>query len=239
MSNLFSVDEQDILHRLGDVVFHIASFMDPVEASVISKRCLQVAEKTCKDALHRIIQKMSGIILADDYMSRLSETALDHCRRILPDDDDDRRGRPNLPALLPQRLLLLVSRHIIVVTGAGTPGVNGVYTQDEFYRIYPQLQATNHYLRNAPMYTKKGMWKNATRRFVLCNVSNNWYISIAGPPGSLPETNSDIDFYSSPVTADCVHIPPRHGWVKADTPDGGQDPPPTLSYMHRYSKNKI
>ncbi|GAX26841.1 ubiquitin carboxyl-terminal hydrolase 9/24 [Fistulifera solaris] len=106
----------------------------------------------------------------------------------------------------------------VFVQGAGNPAVDGVYSQDGFFS-------------NACRYTKHGRWKDTDYKFYIfqCPVSNNtrhWYISIV-PYGGNPGTSSDIDFYTAPVQEDCVHVPPKIGWVKANE---GRDPSPMLAF---------
>jgi hypothetical protein len=151
MSNLFSpgaaaaidVDDDLLSSLLGDdVVALIVSFMDPVEATVLSKRFLKDVEQRAEDALQRTTEKMTTHIMnGDDYMTRLIEAALDRC--IIP-FDHPARLHPNVP--LPRRLLLIVARRISVrvVTGASTPEINGVYKQDQYFG-------------GACMYTRQGM----------------------------------------------------------------------------------
>jgi ubiquitin carboxyl-terminal hydrolase 9/24 len=107
----------------------------------------------------------------------------------------------------------------IIVDGAGNPAVNGAYIQHGVFE-------------NALRYVRDGIWNNSRQHFniFLCNVSNNtrhWYISIV-PHGISPGTSSDIDFYTAPVTADSVVVPPKVGWAKAGE---GKDPAPRL--IHR------
>ena len=106
----------------------------------------------------------------------------------------------------------------IVIESCGTPGVNGVYQQDGVFET-------------ACKYVKQGLWKGRTHKFSIfqCHVSNNtrhWYISIV--PHGNPGTSADIDFYTAPVTADSLKIPPTTGWTKAQE---GMDPAPIVSYQ--------
>ena len=224
MSNLFqdaakSAADDDLLGSLSDdVVALIVSFMDPVEASALSKRFLKDVEQRAEDALQLNNEKMSQIMYGD-HMSHLTKAAWEHCK--IPRD-----SRPDR-LQLPWRLLLIVARRIFVcvVTGAGTPEVNGVYTQ------YP-------YMRGACTYTREGMWKGGKYTFhiyqcLVSDYSKHWFISI-NPYGGIPGSSSDIDFYSSPVTSDCLVIPPVSSWVTA--PGEGREPMPTLSCMHPYTE---
>lgn len=106
----------------------------------------------------------------------------------------------------------------IFVQGAGNPAVDGAYSQDGFFS-------------NACRYTKHGRWNETDYKFYIfqCPVSNNtrhWYISIV-PYGGNPGTSSDIDFYTAPVQEECLRIPPKSGWVKANE---GTDPSPVLVF---------
>jgi ubiquitin carboxyl-terminal hydrolase 9/24 len=106
----------------------------------------------------------------------------------------------------------------ILIDGAGNPAVNGIYVQ-------------HGYFVSAIRYVRNGMWNNTRHQFFifLCNVSNNtkhWYISIV-PHNANPGTSSDIDFYTAPMTATSLTIPPRHGWTKTGE---GKDPPPRLTH---------
>jgi hypothetical protein len=106
----------------------------------------------------------------------------------------------------------------VVIESAGTPEVNGVYNQDGSFE-------------NACKYFREGKWRGVDYRFHIfqCNVSNStkhWYISIV-PYGGNPGTSSDMDFYSAPVTPECIRIPPTIGWVRAPE---GQEPSPELSF---------
>ena len=109
----------------------------------------------------------------------------------------------------------------IIVDGAGNPSINGVYDQDGHFQ-------------GACRYARTGRWESRPHRFAIfqCNVSNNtkhWYISIV-PPGTVPGTSADIDFYTAPVNDDCRVVPPRTGWVKAQCGEGNS---PVLSYSHK------
>ena len=113
----------------------------------------------------------------------------------------------------------------IVIEGAGTRAVNGVYSQDGYFE-------------NACKYCKDGRWKESEQKFYIfqCNVSNNtkhWYISIV-PFGGNPGTSSDIDFYSAPAGHECLRVPPDKGWVKAPE---GTDPAPRLEFRNRHDHN--
>jgi ubiquitin carboxyl-terminal hydrolase 9/24 len=88
----------------------------------------------------------------------------------------------------------------ITVEDAGNPVVNGIYVQCGVFE-------------NAFRYVRNGvLWNYSRHQFniLLCNVSNNtkyWYISIV-PNGGNPGTSSDIDFYTTLVTASSRAIPP-------------------------------
>lgn len=104
----------------------------------------------------------------------------------------------------------------ILVEGAGIPSINGIYVCDG------EFGCVNR-------YSKVGEHNDEKVLFVLfqCNVSNNtkhWYISIV-PKNGQPGTNTDIDFYSVPVTEASDDYPPMTGWTKAPE---GKDPPPTV-----------
>lgn len=106
----------------------------------------------------------------------------------------------------------------VIVSGAGNPAVNGVYTKDGYFE-------------RAYKFSKVGEYngKNAIYALFQCNVSNNtkhWYISIIPPKGQ-PGTSADVDFYSAPVTNDSQEIPPFTGWTKSNE---GKDPPPVISF---------
>jgi hypothetical protein len=106
----------------------------------------------------------------------------------------------------------------VVVTDAGTPEVNGVYSHDG-------------YSGNAFRYSRRGSWKGKTCSFYIlqCEASDNqnyWYITIV-PSGCSPGTMDDIDFYAAPVSEERRGMPPLNGWVRDDQ---GSGHPPTLSY---------
>ena len=107
----------------------------------------------------------------------------------------------------------------IVMSGAGNPAVNGLYTQDGCFG-------------NACRYSMQGRYNNEPHTFSLfhCSVSNNtkhWYISIV-PRNSRPGTSHDIDFYSAPVLDSCLEYPPANSWTDSDE---GRDPPPNLMFI--------
>jgi hypothetical protein len=134
----------------------------------------------------------------------------------------------------PRRLLLIVSRRIFqrVVTGAGAPEVNGVYTQSQYFQ-------------GGFIYTKEGTWKNETFTFYIfqcrvCGDSKHWFISIVPDGRCSPVFSADIDFYRTPMTSDCRLLPPVFGWVKANHGSSfavGVEPPPTISHMHHPNDN--
>lgn len=95
----------------------------------------------------------------------------------------------------------------VIVHGAGLDVINGVYVRNGFFD-------------SVGKYVKKGTWKGVEETFSLfrCNVSNNtqhWYISIV-PVGVQPGTNTDIDFYSAPVSHQNPEHPPAQGWNSAN-----------------------
>jgi ubiquitin carboxyl-terminal hydrolase 9/24 len=107
----------------------------------------------------------------------------------------------------------------VVIEGAGTAAVNGVYTRAGVFE-------------NAIQYAMEGIWNGNRYKFYifLCSVSNNtrhWYISIV--PSSNPGTNADIDFYTAPCSEKCTVAPPKDGWTKTTE---GLDPPPRLLYRN-------
>ena len=127
------------------------------------------------------------------------------------DDDDDSRYEEMEPSYAegPARIL---------VEGAGNPLVNGTYSRDGYHE-------------RACKYSKHGEYKGENVLFSLfqCNVSNNtkhWYISIV-PSNGQPGTNTDVDFYSAPVTESCAELPPAVGWTKSNE---GHDPPPQVVF---------
>eukprot|EP00547_Thalassionema_nitzschioides_P005510 CAMPEP_0194205836 /NCGR_PEP_ID=MMETSP0156-20130528/5031_1 /TAXON_ID=33649 /ORGANISM="Thalassionema nitzschioides, Strain L26-B" /LENGTH=3092 /DNA_ID=CAMNT_0038932219 /DNA_START=10 /DNA_END=9288 /DNA_ORIENTATION=+ len=95
----------------------------------------------------------------------------------------------------------------IVVDGAGLDVINGVFERQGSFE-------------GAGKFVKKGVWNGTEETFSMfrCNVSNNtkhWYISIV-PKGVQPGTNTDIDFYSAPVSRHTPDLPPSAGWTKAN-----------------------
>ena len=106
----------------------------------------------------------------------------------------------------------------IVVQGAGTAAVDGVYSR-------------GYVVSNAWSYAKDGLWngKNCTFHIFQCTTSNNrryWYLSIV-PPGKIPGKKSDIDFYQAPVRNVCVREPPKSGWAAVKE---GRGPSPRLRF---------
>ena len=131
------------------------------------------------------------------------------------DDDDSRYEEMEPYAAGPSR---------VVVEGAGNPAVNGVYSRDGYFE-------------RACKYSRTGDYKGQNMLFSLfqCNVSNNtkhWYISIV-PANGQPGTNTDVDFYSAPVTEACTELPPLTGWTKSNE---GEDPPPKLTFRDKGDK---
>eukprot|EP00934_Nitzschia_sp_Nitz4_P006718 Nitzschia sp. Nitz4//scaffold30_size153850//93671//103110//NITZ4_002785-RA/size153850-augustus-gene-0.62-mRNA-1//1//CDS//3329547285//6708//frame0 len=106
----------------------------------------------------------------------------------------------------------------VIVEGAGNLAVNGLYKRHGTFQ-------------NAARFSRDGEYQGKKSLFSLfqCHVSNNtrhWYISFVpadGPPG----TNSDTDFYTSPVSESCMELPPLSGWI---TSTEGANPPPTLLF---------
>jgi hypothetical protein len=112
----------------------------------------------------------------------------------------------------------------IMIEGAGTPEVNGVYQQDGYYG-------------SACRYSKRGQWKGGSCMFYLCQCTvhdgrRRWFLSLV--PDGCPVVTGY--FYSAPVTKACRHIPPLQGWDKAVH---GQKPRPTLSYRSKLAEENI
>jgi hypothetical protein len=112
----------------------------------------------------------------------------------------------------------------IIIDGAGTPEVNGVYHQDGYYG-------------SACRYSRKGHWKGGPCMFYLCQCrvhdgTRSWFLSLV--PDGCPVVTGY--FYSAPVTKACQHIPPLQGWDKAVH---GQKPRPTLSYRSKLAEENI
>lgn len=123
------------------------------------------------------------------------------------DDDDDDDSRMYDDALRCDKIL---------VDGAGLGVINGVFKREGIFE-------------GAGKFVKKGIWKGTEETFSMfrCNVSNNtkhWYISIV-PKGVQPGTNTDIDFYSAPVSRHTPDLPPSTGWTKANE---GMQPCPVI-----------
>ena len=143
-----------------------------------------------------------------DYSGRREGTLVDNPRSDTDmqgihdseddDDDDDSRMYDDVQRYRDEK---------VIVQGAGLDVINGLYVRDGFFE-------------GAGKYAKKGIWKGVEETFSLfrCNVSNNtkhWYISIV-PVGVQPGTNTDIDFYSAPVSTQAADYPPGQGWTKAN-----------------------
>jgi hypothetical protein len=112
----------------------------------------------------------------------------------------------------------------IIIEGAGTPEVNGVYLQDGYYG-------------GACRYSKKGHWKEGPCMFYICQCmvhdgTRSWFLSLV--PDGCPVVTGY--FYSASVTKACRHIPPLKGWGKAVH---GQRPRPTLSYRSKLAEENI
>jgi ubiquitin carboxyl-terminal hydrolase 9/24 len=106
----------------------------------------------------------------------------------------------------------------VIVSGAGNPSVNGVYTKDGYFERAFKFSKIGEYNGKSAMYA-----------IFQCNVSNNtkhWYISII-PANGQPGTNEDVDFYSVGVKLESRVTPPYTGWTKSSK---GQDPPPSISF---------
>jgi ubiquitin carboxyl-terminal hydrolase 9/24 len=106
----------------------------------------------------------------------------------------------------------------IVVDGAGSVVVNGIYVRDGSFE-------------RASKFSRRGEHAGKVSDFFLfqCNVSNNtkhWFLSIV-PEGCIAGTSNDKDFYSAAVNETCIEFPPTNGWKKSAE---GLDPPPTLTY---------
>jgi hypothetical protein len=113
----------------------------------------------------------------------------------------------------------------IIVSGAGSENVNGIYHQDGYFN-------------NTCRYCMDAEWGDSIRRFHIfqCAVSDNrmhWFISVV-PTGSQPGTNSDIDFYAAPVTESSRTVPPREGWQKAA--HEGLDPAPVIHHSFKHDE---
>lgn len=130
--------------------------------------------------------------------SMRSDTDMQGVHDSEDDDDDDDDSRMYEDAQRYDK---------IFVDGAGLDVVNGVFERQGIFE-------------GAGKFTKKGIWNGNEETFSMfrCNVSNNtkhWYISIV-PSGVQPGTNTDIDFYSAPVSRHTPDLPPSTGWTKAN-----------------------
>lgn len=106
----------------------------------------------------------------------------------------------------------------ICIQGSGTPDVDGVYDRAEL-------------VSNAWRYKKRGIWNKTYCTFnilqwPLNNETRYWYICMI-PDGQDPGSSSDVDFYKASVQDDCLHIPPKIGWMRAMD---GKDPSPELFF---------
>lgn len=106
----------------------------------------------------------------------------------------------------------------ILVHGAGTPDVNGIYSRDGLFQ-------------GVCIYNRPGKYNGESCLYSMfqCLVGSKtkrWFISVI-PKSGRPGTNQDIDFFSALVTDDCIASPPKRGWRKSSD---GADPPPTLLF---------
>lgn len=109
-----------------------------------------------------------------------------------------------------------------MVQDCGTAAVNGTFYQDGYFD-------------GACKYVKEGTWNDQMVTFCIfqCTVSNqtrHWYISIF-PDEDSPGTSADIDFYTSPVTQECIMVPPVSNWELSQE---GLAPPPRVSHTEMH-----
>jgi len=112
------------------------------------------------------------------------------------------------------------TKNKIVVEGAGTPEVNGTYTQGGVHE-------------GIPMYHMEGIWDDREVVFsvFVCTFPNgekSWFITIV-PQGKVPGKNTDVDFYKCSVsTSDACGMIPSKGWRQISN---GQAPSPTCLFV--------
>ena len=112
----------------------------------------------------------------------------------------------------------------ILVTGAGTAVVNGVYTWN------------GRYDHDSNRYIRYGEWNNMLCIFNIyrCHTVTGeeyWFVSIV-TDFDMEGTDTDIDFYRAPIVALYPSVPPRDGWSVYGTTMKGCAPYPRLSYQH-------
>lgn len=110
----------------------------------------------------------------------------------------------------------------VVVTGAGTPEVNGTYTRAE------------DFFEGAPVYKKSATYngKEVELRLQRWCSFEAWYISIINEDNDLSDGDDDIDFYSCSIEYGdrIVSVPPEEGWRVWDA-DHGAEPAPQLCFV--------
>ena len=116
----------------------------------------------------------------------------------------------------------------IVIEGAGSPVVNGVYKPDGFHG------RAHRYVRSGPQYCLKG--KRRQLYIFRCPLGiggTTWYISLSSDDNKFG-TTADVDFYYATEKGNVV-LPPPTGWRftarMSSTPLQGRNPAPTLIYV--------
>lgn len=108
----------------------------------------------------------------------------------------------------------------IVVSGAGTECVNGLYLRTECYGE-----------DGAPRFAMSGMWRGNPVRYDLCccrmlTGKMSWFITIQD--SVTPGTCRDIDFYQAKSAAEGnPKLPPTQNWVALTY---GEEPTPTIEF---------
>lgn len=145
------------------------------------------------------------------------------CLDALAEQSDAVRYVRGLMRARQETLLTINDDHIVrntrvIVEGAGTKEVNGVYT-------YKGLKF------NAGMFTRSGVFEDKDVTFTLykCNVMQNgfqWFISIT-PDGLEPGSKNDIDFYYALCKAGVELLPPA-SWGTLQNPALSKVPAPLV-----------
>eukprot|EP00578_Thalassiosira_sp_NH16_P014660 CAMPEP_0181125844 /NCGR_PEP_ID=MMETSP1071-20121207/27281_1 /TAXON_ID=35127 /ORGANISM="Thalassiosira sp., Strain NH16" /LENGTH=362 /DNA_ID=CAMNT_0023211343 /DNA_START=83 /DNA_END=1171 /DNA_ORIENTATION=+ len=196
-------------------------FSDAKKCSLLKERVMDFLVQNEKAALKKLSEQdvpQSESMLTDfltasamkwDHDGDLSTMPINQMRKIL---DSKGLNVDGTREMLTKDIEKNCCEDFLVVTGAGTQAINGMYTK-----------AGSH--DGVPKYTKHVMYQGSDKTVALYRWSGRvWYISIIPRDGS-PGTDDDIDFYSAPVHESEV-IPPRTGWLLAN--GFGLQPPPTI-----------
>ena len=116
----------------------------------------------------------------------------------------------------------------ILVSGAGTKAVNGMYVRSHGTIKCHSDDDVEH---SAPRFVKEGNWRGNAVRFEIClcrMLSHRWSWFISIQSKDAPGTCRDIDFYQAKSTAEGnPMLPPTNGWESVTFGDGAA---PTLEF---------